>query len=106
MGAKTVSTSLLALHGTFHKARITSSHSLIALANQNKNLLDQVGVGLENPHWRGERVILLPLSAFQTFPPFPLTKQSIRRSCVARTVASVQALAAHERRWWPGPYHA
>lgn len=106
MSAKTVSAGLLALHGAFPGARITSSHSLIALANQNKNLLDQVGVGLENPHWRGERVILLPLSAFQAFPPFPLTKKSIRRSCAARTVASVQALSAHERRWWPGPCHA
>lgn len=44
--------------------RISLSNFPTAFAGWILNLLDQVGGGLENPHWRGERVILLPLSAF------------------------------------------
>lgn len=78
---KTVSTRQLALQGAFDEARISSSHSLVAFVSQNPNLLDQVGVGLENPHWRGERMILLPLSAFQSCPSFPRQKNKPLQSC-------------------------
>lgn len=44
--------------------RISLLNLPTAFAGWIPNLLDQVGGGLENPHWRGERVILLPLSAF------------------------------------------
>lgn len=68
MLAENVSMARRCLLSGWGKARILLTNSLIAFVDQNPNLLDQVGVGLENPHWRGERVTLLPLSAFSASP--------------------------------------
>lgn len=57
--------------------RISLSNFPTAFAGWILNLLDQVGGGLENPHWRGERVILLPLSAFFRFLHLTFPSQTL-----------------------------
>lgn len=85
---------------TYPKARIASSNFLIAFDGQTTNLLDQVGGELENPHWRGERITPLPLSAFLISPPILEPANSIISAAWALLLLSYNKLMRCGLRTW------